>query len=126
MPKLGENCTEPTSLQSRPSFGPDPFVSQSGKQVWSEHSTIGKRKHTESDCSSVDFPEAHPINEILYWHSAIKNELNDIAEEARKIQLSGDFSDLSAFNARLQFIADICIFHRYMTSVLVLPANIII
>ncbi|KAL4362765.1 hypothetical protein GQ457_04G039080 [Hibiscus cannabinus] len=48
----------------------------------------------------------HPINEILLWHNAIKRELNEMAEEARKIQLSGDFIDLSVFNERLQFIAE--------------------
>lgn len=101
MAKLDENC-----------IGHVQCVNQAGKQVCSEHSRTGKRKHTESNCNGVD-TEAHPIDEILYWHNGIKNELSDIAEEARKIQLSGDFSDLSAFNTRLQFIADVCIFHRY-------------
>lgn len=53
-----------------------------------------------------------PIDEILHWHKAIKMELSDITEAARKITFSGDFSDLSAFNQRLQFIAEVCIFHR--------------
>lgn len=74
---------------------------------------MGKRKHLELDCKAADSAVAHPINEILHWHNTIKRELSEIAEEARKIQLSGDFSDLSAFNERLQFIAEVCIFHRY-------------
>lgn len=115
----GRSSSEVSSLQSHTSFDPGQFVGQFEKKICSENSRIGKRKHIESGYSSVDFPEEHPINEILYWHSAIRNELNDIAEEARKIQLSGDFSDLSAFNARLQFIADVCIFHRYIISQLV-------
>jgi hypothetical protein len=39
--------------------------------------------------------------------------MSDIAEETRRMQQSGDFADISAFNVRLQFIADVCIFHRY-------------
>ncbi|XP_058091480.1 zinc finger protein BRUTUS-like isoform X3 [Magnolia sinica] len=84
-----------------------------------ESSKTGKRKHLES---AVDSIVAHPIDEILYWHNAIKRELNDIAEEARKIQLSGDFSDLSAFNERLQFIAEVCIFHGIAEDKVIFPA----
>lgn len=73
----------------------------------SENMKIGKRKHKESDCT-----ETNPIDEILHWHRAIRQELADIANEARQIQSLADFSDLSAFNLRLQFIADVCIFHR--------------
>jgi zinc finger protein-like protein len=73
-----------------------------------EHSKIGKRKSTESSELVV-----HPIDEILYWHNAIRRELSDIAEEAKRIQQSGDFSDIGGFNMRLQFVADVCIFHRY-------------
>lgn len=64
-----------------------------------------------------DSDDGHPINEILHWHNAIKQELEDIADEARKIELSGDFSDLTLFYERLQFIADVCIFHRYQSCV---------
>lgn len=73
----------------------------------------GKRKHLESSLDVSDASGTHPINEILLWHKAIKRELNEIAKEARKIQRSGDFTNLSAFNDRLQFIAEVCIFHRY-------------
>lgn len=73
-----------------------------------EYSKIGKRKLTESSQLAT-----HPIDEILYWHNAIRRELSDIAEEAKRIQQSGDFSDIADFNTRLQFIADVCIFHRY-------------
>lgn len=73
----------------------------------------GKRKYLESSMDVCDTSGTHPINEILLWHKAIKMELNEIAKEARKIQGSGDFTNLSAFNDRLQFIAEVCIFHRY-------------
>lgn len=80
---------------------------RTNKHVCSEHSKIGKRKSTESSQ-----PVSYPIDEILYWHSAIRRELSDIAEETKRIQQSGDFSDIAGFNMRLQFIADVCIFHR--------------
>ncbi|XP_021653204.2 zinc finger protein BRUTUS isoform X2 [Hevea brasiliensis] len=85
---------------------------------------IGKRKYFEStnDASDSIGTSTHPINEILLWHSAIKRELNEIAEEARRIQLSGDFTNLSAFDDRLQFIADVCIFHSIAEDKVIFPA----
>jgi hypothetical protein len=74
------------------------------------HNT-GKRKHKGSEHASSAL---HPVDEILLWHKAIRLELQEIAEAARKIQCTFEFSDLSAFNLRLQFIADICIYHRYL------------
>ncbi|XP_043716175.1 zinc finger protein BRUTUS-like isoform X2 [Telopea speciosissima] len=85
-------------------------------------SKIGKRKYLDSNSEVTDSTDVHPINEILLWHNAIKKELNDIAEEARKIQLFGDFSDLSAFNERLQFIAEVCIFHSIAEDKVIFPA----
>ncbi|PWA45725.1 hemerythrin/HHE cation-binding motif-containing protein [Artemisia annua] len=90
-----------------------------------------KRKNSEEDttcaCSSsrpksLDSPLDRPVDEILHWHKAIKKELIDIAEAARSIQLSGDFSDLSAFNKRLQFIAEVCIFHSIAEDKVIFPA----
>lgn len=75
-----------------------------------------KRKCIDLDCEPGKFLAPHPINEIVHWHNAIKNELSDITAEAKKIQLSGDFHNLSKFDARLQFIADVCIFHGYEVS----------
>lgn len=54
-----------------------------------------------------------PLDGILHWHTAIEKELVDIAEAARSINSNGDFLDLSSFRRRLQFIAEVCIFHRY-------------
>lgn len=67
-------------------------------------------------------PLDRPVDEILHWHKAIKKELIDIADAARRIQLSGDFSDLSAFNKRLQFIAEVCIFHSIAEDKVIFPA----
>jgi zinc finger protein-like protein len=86
-----------------------------------EHSKIGKRKCTESNHPQ---PVTHPIDEILHWHNAIRRELSDIAEETRKIQQSGDFSDIQAFNTRLRFIADVCIFHRYVALWLLISTRV--
>lgn len=78
-----------------------------------EFTRTGKRKYLESGTDVPGTSGTHPIDEILLWHNAIKRELNEIALDARKIQLSGDFTNFSAFNERLQFIAEVCIFHRY-------------
>ncbi|KAL6848619.1 hypothetical protein ACP4OV_021202 [Aristida adscensionis] len=84
-----------------------------------EHTKIGKRKCTESIRNQL---ATHPIDEILYWHNAIRGELSDIAKETRRIQKSGDLSDVSAFNMRLQFIADVCIFHSIAEDQVIFPA----
>lgn len=82
----------------------------------------GKRKYLEPNNVTTASTLACPIDEILHWHKAIKRELNDIAEAARKIQLCGDFSDLSAFNKRLLFIAEVCIFHSIAEDKVIFPA----
>ncbi|XP_052154335.1 zinc finger protein BRUTUS-like [Oryza glaberrima] len=84
-----------------------------------EDSKAGNKKYAESIDGQV---ERHPIDEILYWHNAIRKELIDIAEETRRMQQSGNFSDISSFNARLQFIADVCIFHSIAEDQVVFPA----
>lgn len=72
----------------------------------------GKRKWMDLSIDHTSSYSSCPIDEILLWHKAIKQELIDLAETIRKIQLSGKVSDLSAFNGRLQFITEVCIFHR--------------
>jgi len=74
-----------------------------------QDSELGTRNCAESNDGQV---YRHPIDDILHWHNAIRKDLHDIAEETRRVQQSGDFSDISAFNERLQFIADVCIYHR--------------
>ncbi|KAK6134121.1 hypothetical protein DH2020_032121 [Rehmannia glutinosa] len=83
-----------------------------------------KRKRCEDDprLSSNSVLLYHPVDDILHWHKAIEKELNDIAEAARSIKLTGDFSDLSAFNRRLQFIAEVCIFHSIAEDKVIFPA----
>ncbi|EXB56897.1 Uncharacterized RING finger protein [Morus notabilis] len=82
----------------------------------------GKRKYLESRMDFSDTNGTHPINEILLWHKAIKRELNEIAKHARKIQRSGDFTNLSDFNSRLHFIAEVCIFHSIAEDKVIFPA----
>jgi zinc finger-like protein len=85
-----------------------------------------ERSHSCKDASVVDQADGqadrYPIDEILYWHNAIRKEMNDIAEETRSMQQSGDFADISAFNVRLQFIADVCIFHSIAEDQVIFPA----
>jgi hypothetical protein len=64
----------------------------------------------------------HPIDDILHWHNAVRKELHDIVEETRRMQRSGDFSDISLFNERLQFIADVCTFHSIAEVQVVFPS----
>ncbi|XP_078164190.1 zinc finger protein BRUTUS-like isoform X1 [Carex rostrata] len=85
----------------------------------SAHNNIGKRKHKEPEHVSSDL---HPVDEILLWHKAIRLELQEIAEAARKMQHPGDFSDLRLFNLRLQFIADVCIYHSIAEDQIIFPA----
>lgn len=97
--------------------GYNEVVSENGHYAC-EPSRPLKRSYAELNGDLSKSSMAHPIDEILLWHNAIKKELNDIAKAARTIQLSGDFSNLSGFNNRLQFIAEVCVFHRYSLHVL--------
>ncbi|XP_042033069.1 zinc finger protein BRUTUS-like [Salvia splendens] len=81
-----------------------------------------KRDLLPSDCSVIRSSQYHPVDDILHWHKAIQKELIDIAEAARCIKFTGDFSDLSAFNRRLQFIAEVCIFHSIAEDKVIFPA----
>ncbi|RYR57278.1 hypothetical protein Ahy_A05g023000 isoform B [Arachis hypogaea] len=102
---------------------PSPLTHQIGKVKCACESTgTGKRKYSECIIDVSDTTGTHPIDEILLWHNAIKKELNEIAVETRKIQLSGDFTNLSAFNERLQFIAEVCIFHSIAEDRVIFPA----
>ncbi|ERN04022.1 zinc finger protein BRUTUS [Amborella trichopoda] len=83
---------------------------------------VWKRKHVELDSSISDGGGGCPINEILHWHNAIKKELVDIAQEAKKIELSGNFANLASFTERLQFIAEVCIFHSIAEDKVIFPA----
>lgn len=112
-----DNCE--THCQSS---GANALVCQTKEFCACESSRTGKRKYVELTSDLTNSILSCPINEILLWHNAIKMELNDIAEAARKIQYSGDFSDLSAFNKRLQFIAEVCIFHSIAEDKVIFPA----
>ncbi|WOK93020.1 hypothetical protein Cni_G01712 [Canna indica] len=104
-------------------YAPGRSTNNTEKQVCpSDISITGKRKHEESDIKVVDYLGLYPIDEILLWHNAIRKELSGIVEGARKLRLSADFSALSAFNARLQFLADVCIFHSYAEDQIIFPA----
>nr|GLL21912.1 zinc finger protein BRUTUS-like [Ipomoea trifida] len=104
-------------------FQPGAYVHIAGQvQCFCESSKTGKRKFSPPNCDACDTDFGHPINEILHWHNAIKRELDAIASEARKIQLSGDFSNLFPFYERLQFIADVCIFHSIAEDKVIFPA----
>ncbi|XP_074383346.1 zinc finger protein BRUTUS-like isoform X3 [Apium graveolens] len=85
-------------------------------------SRSGNKDFSESDFCQTESITNRPVDEILHWHKAINRELNDIAEAAKRIQLSRDFSGLSTFNKRLQFIAEVCIFHSIAEDKVIFPA----
>ncbi|CAI9785395.1 unnamed protein product [Fraxinus pennsylvanica] len=87
-----------------------------------ESSRTAESDRLLSDCNIMMSALDHPVDDILHWHKAIEKELSDIAEAARNIKLTGDFSDLSAFNRRLQFIAEVCIFHSIAEDKVIFPA----
>lgn len=83
-----------------------------------------KRSHLATNNhvdNNADVVVMFPIDEIIHWHNAIRKELKELAEEARRIQFSGDFSNLSSFNDRLQFLAEVCIFHSIAEDKVVFP-----
>ncbi|KAK7271233.1 hypothetical protein RJT34_26963 [Clitoria ternatea] len=114
-----DNCVDHSQVRC----SPNPLTHQIGKiKCACESSATGKRKYSGSILDMSDTMGTHPIDEILLWHNAIKKELNEIAAQTRKIQLSGDFTNLSAFNERLQFIAEVCIFHSIAEDKVIFPA----
>ncbi|GAV75718.1 Hemerythrin domain-containing protein/zf-CHY domain-containing protein/zf-RING_2 domain-containing protein [Cephalotus follicularis] len=118
-----ESCVDDPHVQCHPESTASTSMQHKDKvKCVCESSKSGKRKFVEPSNELSHMIEIHPINEILLWHNAIKKELNEIAEEARNIQLSGDFTNLSAFNERLQFIAQVCIFHSIGEDKVIFPA----
>jgi len=112
--KLYADCGNGSTLQCCGQSAPCSVMGQSKLTTCAcESSQTGKRKHAELSCSAAGSDTSCPIDEILHWHKAIKRELSEIAEAARTMQLSDDSCNLSAFNERLHFIAEVCIFHRY-------------
>ncbi|XP_051146044.1 zinc finger protein BRUTUS-like [Andrographis paniculata] len=103
----------------------DPGLSSSSQEYGPcscESSRTADTTSLLSDCNVVKSQGCHPVDDILHWHKAIKKELCDIAEAARNIKLTEDFSDLSSFNRRLQFIAEVCIFHSIAEDKVIFPA----
>lgn len=111
--KLDQSCNDDSQFLACVNSGPQERFHQSEKPVWAcQHSKTGKRKQIEPD-SPCYLPGMHPIDEILRWHNAIKRELIDIIEVAKKKQLSCEASDWCTSHIRLKFIADVCDFQRY-------------
>ncbi|XP_059649687.1 zinc finger protein BRUTUS-like [Cornus florida] len=118
----GDDSKHQNSLDSGASRPSSLISSKEKGHCVCESSRTIKRKYIELNCDLTESSLACPVDEILHWHNAIKRELNDIAGAARRIQLSGDVSDLSAFNQRLQFIAEVCIFHSIAEDKVIFPA----
>ncbi|KAK8561556.1 hypothetical protein V6N13_149273 [Hibiscus sabdariffa] len=121
--KTAEKCKNCEDVAQHEASGPSvlPSPTESGHCACESSKSV-KRKYTELNSRPKGSTLSCPIDEIMLWHNAIKRELNDIADSAKKIQLSGDFSDLSGFNDRLQFIAEVCIFHSIAEDRVIFPA----
>ncbi|TKY44726.1 RING finger protein [Spatholobus suberectus] len=72
--------------------------------------------NTVENCVDHSHVRCSP-NPLTHQNGKIK-----CASQTRKIQLSGDFTNLSAFNERLQFIAEVCIFHSIAEDKVLFPA----
>ncbi|KVI05382.1 zinc finger protein BRUTUS isoform X1 [Cynara cardunculus var. scolymus] len=122
--KKRKNSEDDAKYQCSPNSGASSLICQSEERHCACSSSRAKKRESflRSICDSMDSPLDRPVDEILHWHKAIKKELIDIADAARRIQLSGDFSDISAFNKRLQFIAEVCIFHSIAEDKVIFPA----
>ncbi|MBA0666529.1 hypothetical protein Goklo_002930, partial [Gossypium klotzschianum] len=121
--KTAEKCKNCKGEARCEAFGASVLPSQTESGYCAcESSKSCKRKYMELSSKPKDSTVSCPIDEIMLWHNAIKRELSDIAKAAEKIQISGDFSDLSGFNERLQFIAEVCIFHSIAEDRVIFPA----
>ncbi|KAI4357786.1 hypothetical protein L6164_001712 [Bauhinia variegata] len=116
------NCTRDTMVQCQDAGTGN--ITGLGEKVYcaNEPLNTGKRKRMDLSSDHTSSTVSCPIDEILLWHKAIKKELSDLADVARKIHLSGEYSVLSAFNVRLQFITEVCIFHSIAEDKVIFPA----
>ncbi|GJP43518.1 hypothetical protein CLOM_g2968 [Closterium sp. NIES-68] len=60
----------------------------------------------------------HPIDELLYWHNAIRKELEAFNREVKGLELN-TFDNLTR---RYRFLSDICVFHSTAEDQVVFPA----
>ncbi|KAH6558906.1 hypothetical protein KP509_1Z038300 [Ceratopteris richardii] len=62
-----------------------------------------------------------PIDVLLSWHKAIRKELIKFAQDAENV-VSSAAEHLPKFNERLQFLAEVCIFHSAAEDKVIFPA----
>ncbi|KAJ1398314.1 Zinc finger, CHY-type [Sesbania bispinosa] len=117
------NCTHDTKVQWQDA-GTSNLPSHNNEKEYCDcgPSKTVKRKWVELSEDPNNSTLSCPLDELLLWHKAIKQELSDLAETARKMHLSEEFSDLSSFNGRLQFITEVCIFHSIAEDKVIFPA----
>ncbi|RZB91645.1 Zinc finger protein BRUTUS isoform C [Glycine soja] len=115
-------CTHDTKVQWK-DVGMSNLLSHNEKvySICGSSKTV-KRKRVGLNEDPTNSNISCPLDELLLWHKAIKQELSDLAETARKIQLSEEFSNLSSFSGRLQFITEVCIFHSIAEDRVIFPA----
>ncbi|KAK9105795.1 hypothetical protein Scep_022639 [Stephania cephalantha] len=100
-------------------------------------SSISSDEHRDMlSCFCKIVPEEKLLQQVIFtWmegkHVPVMNKGFETNSQARcckdsgagmRIKLSGDFSDISAFDERLQFIAEVCIFHSIAEDKVIFPA----
>ncbi|CAI5481068.1 unnamed protein product [Closterium sp. Yama58-4] len=60
----------------------------------------------------------HPIDELLYWHNAIRKELEVFNREVKGLELD----TFDSLIRRYRFLSDICVFHSTAEDQVVFPA----
>ncbi|XP_050386349.1 zinc finger protein BRUTUS-like isoform X2 [Argentina anserina] len=71
----------------------------------------------------AEFNGVYPIDDVLLWHHAILTELNQTLEKPKNMPISGAVTSYDpAFYDRLQFIAEICMFHSIAEETILYPA----
>ncbi|KAL2642312.1 hypothetical protein R1flu_009899 [Riccia fluitans] len=109
--------THSGQMSHRGHYGPDMFAGEE----------ISERKlcQTEPDIGlQLTAKPRSPINELYYWHNAIRKELFEFSEETRRMKRSGSLlpADLSSFVERLEFLAEVCTFHSAAEDKVLFPA----
>lgn len=115
----GVECTE--AIQQHPQ------IKTLGSNIGRDTNAQRKRsKRSASNIQELNDSDKSPINDLLYWHDAIRKELRGFAEAARKLQSSVSAPpsdlDLSVLSDRLQFLTEVCVFHSAAEDNIVFPA----
>lgn len=81
----------------------------------------GSASSNGTNGTSPKRPRNSPIDVLFSWHKAIRKELIKFAEDSRRLQSSAA-GFLPKFSERMQFLAEVCIFHSAAEDKVIFPA----